>query len=319
MTPIGGFFELELPRGTGPYHPGAMALTCGRACLRHALAVLAPRHVYVPFYTCDAVPEAVTAAGVPWTFYPVNEQLEPLSDPQPGPAEVVVYVNYFGLKGEAARALAARLGPALIVDDTQAFFARGYPGSWSFNSARKFFGVPDGAYLYAPVPLPPVVARNENPEWEYLTARLAGHQEAAYRKFQASEAAVTSEVRRLSIGAERMLAGIDYQAAALRRRANFAAYHDGLGRWNCLALRPDPEAVPLCYPFLPAGQIRREVLYAQEIYPPRYWAECGTRAGRGFDWERELSDRLLPLPVDQRYGVNDVARVVRAVRDLLGV
>jgi hypothetical protein len=317
MKPVGGFFELELPPGPGPYHTEAIALTSGRACLRFALSELHPTRIHVPFYVCDAILEPLRAQGLPRTFYPLDERLEPAGGLDLAPGEVAVVVNYFGLKGASVRALAEHLGGAVMIDNTQAFFEVGYSGSWSFNSARKFFGVPDGAYLYAPVPIPLTAPRNAAPAWDHLIGRLEGHHAEAFLRFAAAEADVTSELRRLSVGAERLLAAIDYPAAAARRRENFAEYESALGRANTLALRLPSGAVPLCYPFLPDRTVDRRLLHEMGIYTPMYWHDCLVRPGGGFEWERHLSGWLLPLPVDQRYAADDVGRVVAAVTELL--
>src|SRR5579871_2977227 len=317
MNPIGGFFELELPSGSGPYHAAATALTSGRACLRLALSALRPARVHVPFYVCNALLESLGVLGLRCAFYPLDEQLEPEGGLEVAPGEVALVVNYFGLKRPAVRALAGRLGEALIVDNVQAFFEVGYPKSWSFNSARKFFGVPDGAYLYAPFPVAGPAERNQAPAWDYLIGRLEGRQAEAFRRFAAAEAEVTSEPRRLSVGAERLLAAIDYPAVAAQRRANFVTYEAALGWANQLALPLPSGAVPLCYPFLPHRMMDRRALYERGIYPPMYWPDCLDRPGREFEWERDLSARLLPLPVDQRYGANDIGRVVAVVTELL--
>jgi hypothetical protein len=285
--------------------------------LRLALSVLRPACVHVPFYACDAILEPLRAQGLPYQFYSLDERLEPARGLDPAPGEVAVVVNYFGLKGEEIRTLTGRLDRALIVDDTQAFFEVGYPGAWSFNSARKFFGVPDGAYLYAPVPVAGPPVRNPTPGWDHLIAQMEGRQEEAFRRFTAAEADVTSEVRRLSVGAELLLATIDYREAATCRRANFDRYEAALGSANRLVLPLPSVAVPLSYPFLPDRTVDRRSLYDQGIYLPTYWHDCLDRPGAGFEWERDLSTRLLPLPVDQRYRAEDVGRVVAAITELL--
>jgi hypothetical protein len=281
------------------------------------LTVLAPRRVLLPFYVCDAVLEPITTLGLSYRFYGLARDLDPLEGLRCGSGEVALYVNYFGLKGATARRLSGRLKSALIVDDTQAFYERGYPGSWSFNSARKFFGVPDGAYLYSPRRLPPPVTRNEAPSWDHLIGRLSDRLADAFKSFQASEAAITSEMRGISVAAERLLAGIDYGGIAARRRENFLAYEANLGGVNGRQLPLPADAIPLCYPFLPPLPVSRAALAEQNIYTPTYWHECEARDPTGFSWERHLSGRLLALPVDQRYDLQDVARVVKVVRELM--
>src|SRR5216684_4953836 len=132
--PIGGFFELEIGTGRGPYHTAAPALHSGRACLRWILESVRPARAWVPFYICDAALEACKVAGVTFEFYPIDEMFDPiLPAGAPAAGECLLYVNYFGLKTATAESLVTDHPGRVIVDDTQAFFARGYAGGWSFN------------------------------------------------------------------------------------------------------------------------------------------------------------------------------------------
>jgi hypothetical protein len=192
-TPIGGFFELEIASGSGPYHTSASPLCSGRACLRRILELMRPSRVWVPFYVCDAVFQALAAAGVAAELYSIDEALDPLL-PAGSPArdEGLVYVNYFGLKTSTAASLVAAYPDQVIVDDTQSFFTKGYPGGWSFNSARKFFGVPDGGYAYGGG-LPGVeYPRVPEVPYEHLVNRLLGRQDLAYEQYRRSESQVTA-------------------------------------------------------------------------------------------------------------------------------
>ena len=78
----------------------------------------------------------------------------------------------------------------------------------------------------------------------------------------------------------------------------------------------DADAVPFCYPFLPARPSLHRALWQREIFVPRLWPEIAARPAEGFEWERDLAARLLPLPIDHRYGPGDMARVTGAVMDV---
>jgi len=316
MTGIGGFFELELPRAGQPYHARALALSSGRACLRRILEGLSPARVWIPFYVCDAVMPAIEHAGGTVKFYPVDENLDPmLPSEQLSDRDVVVYVNYFGIKTDAASALAASLGVRTVVDDSQAFFQRGYTGSASFNSARKFFGVPDGAYAYGDGLSGSAVAAAGAVRYEHLITRLLGDQERAFRQYRDSEACVSDEPAAMSSFSRRLLAGIDYDAARRAREQNFARLHSRLGTRNQLRIS-DAVGAPFCYPLLLDRPAPWEALWRRHIFAARLWPDVETREGAAaFAWERRLASHLLPLPIDQRYGLDDMDRVIEAVAE----
>jgi hypothetical protein len=319
MRTIGGFLPLELPAGTGSYHERAVALASGRACWHRILQHLRPRKALVPFFVCDAVLQPLSAAGVECEFYAIDDSLMPDPPRQPGKDEVLLAVNYFGLFSPAMQTLTRLLGAQAVVDDTQAFFRTGDRMSWSFNSARKFFGVPDGAYLYGPDradgPYPP----SETGDGTHLVSRIDCNDGLALQQYRQHEARISIDVRAMSALSARLLAAVDFDAVRSVRRRNFAVLQARLGSSNQLAasLGDAPEDVPMCYPFLPKTSADRGALAQQGLFIPQFWPEIAARTHSGFTRERELADRLLPLPVDQRYGPDDMALLCDRLLDIV--
>jgi len=320
VSAIGGFLELETRRGAaGAWHCDALPLTSGRACFRAILEVSRPSKVFVPFYICECVLEPIRRLQIPFEFYGLTPSLE--ADRLDWPAgAAVLTVNYFDLKNRHVDRLALALGRRAIVDDTQAFFRRRRHDSFSFNSARKFFGVPDGAYAYGHGlrTLQPA-DRNDAAACDHLATRLGGDMALAYRQYQAAESEVTCEILAPSRRAEDLLASVAYDEARVSRRRNFEQLHESLGALNALALdcELDDDAAPSCYPFLPSRPSLHEALWQREIFVPRLWPEVATRPAPGFMSERDLATRLLPLPVDHRYGAEDMQRVCDVVREVV--
>ncbi|MEK6806989.1 MAG: hypothetical protein AABY95_10130 [Pseudomonadota bacterium] len=305
MKPIGGFFELEIPhRGNDP-HPQAIGLSTGRACLMVMLARLKPSLVYVPYYTCDATLEPFRRLGVTTRFYALGEDLAPASVAL-GSGEYILWTDYFGVCGPITERLKRHYGAQLLIDDTHAFYRQGHVGHWSFNSARKFFGVPDGAFLYAPVALDVTADRFAQASLLHGTLRLLGRQAEGFAAYQAYEKSLNCEVRRISLVSERLLRVVDYEAALRARVRNFEFLSERLGSRNTLALEPAPQAVPFCYPYLPVRPVDRPALYAKELFVPTLWPEVLRREAEGFGFEKRLSTELLPLPVDHRYTPEDL-------------
>ncbi len=316
MKPIGGYFELELPPPARCRHPQALAFATGRACVAAILDAMSPRVVHVPAWACEALYEPMRRASVPIRLYALGPTLAPATVPRVGAGELLIMLNAFGTLDAVAAELAADLGDRLVVDNSHAFFAPGIAGAWAFNSARKFFGVPDGAYLYPARRMAAPAPADSHLPAEHLIARLGGDPEAGYRRFREHEALLSDAQPGMSRLAARILATVDYRRVAERRRRNYALLHSRLGAENRLEADLDAVDVPMCYPLLPRGGLERQALIARRIFVPRFWHSVLDRPGEDFVWERQLAARLLPLPVDQRYGP-EMERVARTVLELI--
>lgn len=318
MKPIGGFFELETrlsPRRT-PVAPGALALSTGRACLALLLQHLRPRRVWLPFHCCGIVSQVARRFVPEPIVYAIDERFEIATPIDPAPGDLLIYLNYFGLKGAYARGLAARWQDRLVVDQSQAFFEGPVDGAWSFNSARKFFGVPDGAFCHGPAlpetgPIPPADGAIR---LGHLLSRLAGRQEKAFGEFQAYEASIPDQILAISRFSREWLSRIDLADAAARRRDNFRFLETALGNRNRAGLTLEGDAVPFAYPLLPPAPLDRGILQRQGIFVPTLWPEVATSRESRFSWERRAARNLLPLPLDHRCDREDLRRVVEVVR-----
>ena len=314
MHPIGGYFSLELPQREA-YHRDAIALNTGRNCLEYILRSRRYSHVYIPYYTCEVVLEPFRKLGVGHSFYHVDENLELTSPIELQEGEALLYTDYFGLKHRYAMQLAARYGGRLIVDCTQAFYARPLPGVDTFYTCRKFFGVPDGAYLYTDSPLPDRFDRDESHDRvSFLVKRLDLGAEAGYADFrQQSERLVGQPIKLMSHLTMRMMQGIDYDAAARRRRANYLFLHSHLAATNGLRLSLDAAAVPMVYPYLSDDPTLKQRLIAAKVFVATYWPNVLEWCAPG-DFEHRMAGRCIFIPIDQRYGTDSMLRIVDIIQ-----
>lgn len=313
MKPIGGYFSLELPFGE-PYHKGSLALNTGRNALEYILRVRGYRHVYLPYYSCEVLLEPFRKLGVEYTFYHINECLE-VDTPMPlDDGEAILYINYYGLKHEYCKALVAKYGKQLIVDNTQAFYTLPIDGIDTFYSCRKFFGVADGAYLYCDAYL------DKDPDqdlsWErmgYLLKRIDISAEAAYADFRTqSDNLKDGPIRRMSSLTGRIMASIDYKQVATRRCENYRLLDVALKEKNRISLPLTDETVPMVYPFLTDDDGLRQRLIENKIFVAQYWSNVLDRCNEDCT-DHQLTKQLLPLPIDQRYGTQEMKRIIELI------
>lgn len=313
MKPIGGYFELELPQRS-EYHSGALSLNTGRNCLEYILRVRGYRRVYLPYYSCEVLLEPFNKLGVEYTFYHINERLELEEDIQLQDGEALLCINYFGLKQDHVERLVAKYGQQLIVDNTQAFYARPLEGIDTFYSCRKFFGVADGAYLYCGKPLEMELEQDQS--WErmgYLLKRIDLTPEAAYADFRARSSELRNNpIKTMSALTHRIMASIDYKQASQRRHDNYQILDGALKAKNRISLPLADSAVPMVYPFLTDDEYLRKRLIDNKIFVAQYWPNV-------LDWcnedctDHQLTQHLLPLPIDQRYGTEEINRIIQLI------
>lgn len=313
MEAIGGYFSLELPQRE-EYHKKAIRLNTGRNCLEYVLRARGYKKVYVPYYTCEAVMEPIIKLNISFEYYHVDIHLEIRDRFTLKADETLLYTNYYGLKQRYVEQLAEKVGTRLIVDNTQAFYAKPLQGIDTFYTCRKFFGVADGAYLYCDAVLDEEIEQDYSYDrMAHLLKRIDLSAEEGYTDFRRTDDGLDNQpIRRMSKLTQRMMQSIDYEATAKRRRENFMMLHEELGGENNLDLPLEDDAVPMVYPYLAPVKGLREKLIANKVFVARYWPNV-------LDWttkddiEYLLAYQMQPLPIDQRYGEEEMKEIINIV------
>ena len=316
MKPVGGYFGLELNKGGYLYHEVPYTFKSGRSALHFILKECKPTLVYIPFYTCKVILQSFELAGIAYKYYAINERVEPVVLPELATDEYFLYTNYFGIKDATVNKLSNRYGHQLIVDCTQAFFTKGNGRSWFFNSCRKFFGVPDGAYLYPPnsVSIKPIANSNEAYVMEHLIKRFNGQIQEGYAAFKENEELCGPEITGMSAISQYLLSHINYKEVIAARRANFNSLHHIFKNQNQFAINTGPESVPMVYPLITPYKTNRGILYSNGMYVPTFWAEVKEGKNKGFETESKLAESLLPLPIDHRYQETDMHSMAAVIQ-----
>lgn len=298
---IGGYNQLELRSGEH-FHKDALRLNTARNCLEYILRVRNYKKVYVPYYTCEVILEPLNKLGVQYEFYHIDKNLELQNAIQLKADEALLYTNYYGLKQRAVERLAEQYGSQLIVDNAQAFYAEPIEGIDTFYSARKFFGVADGAYLYTTAHLDDDFEQDVSYErMQHLLKRIDVSAEAGYADFQNAEKELCNQpIKKMSKLTETILCSIDYESCAYLRRDHYLELEKELACTNGIQLELEADAVPLAYPYLTNDYNLRSRLISNRIYVPTYWPNV--RKWADIDsYETYISVNIIPMPISQEY------------------
>ena len=318
---IGGYFELaDKDCDSGCMPLDGIALNTCRNALEYIILQLPDiKRIFLPFYTCEAVLEPLKRLLVEYEFYHINEHLEISEEIELKNGDYLIANNYFGIKDAYIAKLAIKYGEGLIIDNAQALFAPIIPGIKSAYSTRKFVGVADGGFAVG-------VSSESVIEYEYdnstehdshLLIRKEKGAEAGFKDYQANECKLDNQpIRRLSPQTQSILYQIDYDAIIKNRRQNYQYLCKALGEKNQLRLPlMDSFVCPMVYPFMTDDESLRRRLIERKVFVARYWTNVLDWCREG-DLEYKLATQIIPLPIDQRYGMEDMEKIIGIINSI---
>lgn len=313
---IGGYFGLELSQGTH-FHEDALKFNTARNCLEYILKNRSYQKVYIPYYGCESVLEPFEKLKVEYEFYHIDYNFSPKSHPQLFDDEAFLYTNYFGLNQANVDKLYKIYGKKLIVDNSQAFYALPVDGVDTFYSARKFFGVSDGAYLYTDICSDYESFKHDvsYKRMSHLLVRSDVDAETGYKYFLDNEKNLcNASILKMSNITSSILESVDYAKVKNIRKCNFNILANNLSSTNELQIPLAEDDVPMAYPYLSRNIGLRGRLIDNKIYVAKYWPLIPSICNKD-DIEYYLFERLIPLPIDQRYGEQEMLKVINVLRD----
>ncbi len=323
---FGGYFPLDLKKGNEYYRTcgsyEVRSLNSGRSAIYEAIIDSGAKNIWLPIYLCSSVNELLTAVNVSIKYYNIDEDFMPVNITAYD--DIVLYVNYFGIQPEDKISAVVKKYRRVILDNTQAFFCKPVENAYNVYSCRKFFGVPDGSYLitdkfiHEQKTLPGGVS--------YATAlfmlkALDMSTNEAYRDSLDNEARIEKEgVCSMSKLTRSILASIDYEEYREQRRKNYGELCKSLNSINEI-LPPSPADIntyfaPMCYPLLIKSEGLRKYLVSNCIYVPQWWKSVISHPSAN-EWEKYISQYLLPLPVDHRYSAEDMRYIAEVIMNYL--
>lgn len=316
MKEYGGYIEFENYHGN-MLHEGATSLNCGRNALAYLCETRKIKKLYLPHFLCSSVPNLCKKIGVECAYYPINEKFEPIFNQALDEDEWFYIVNFYGqLDNNNLAAWKQKYG-RVIVDNAQSYFQMPVEGMDTLYTCRKYFGVADGAFLYTDTRLERELPQDESfDRMHFLFGRFERTANEFYSEYVANNKLFAAEpVKRMSRLTENLLRGIDYASVAERRQENFEFLDAEL--WNINKLKLKNVYGAFMYPLLiPNGAAVRKKLQKEKIYIPTLWPnvveECTSNS-----LEYRYAADILPIPVDQRYGIEDMKYLVEVIECVL--
>lgn len=311
MKEIGGYFEIEKLIDK-PFHNNCLKINSGRSALKYLIKAKNITKIHIPYYLCNSVKDYIVSTGVEIKYYHVNEKFQ-INDESIDVLDYIYVVNYYGQLTEKYINKIRDKYKNVIFDNTHSFFSSPPLGMDVIYSCRKFFGVPDGAYLYTDtIPNEVLVKNKVLNSINHIIGRSENNASDFYRDYiKSDEAFENTPVREMSLYSETILGAIDYNRVKDIRKDNFNFLHSKFKKINKLEIYTT--IIPYCYPLMieNAIEIRRKLI-DEKIYVPILWNDALEFLNES-DIEYQLIEKILPLPCDQRYTKKDLQRIIEVI------
>lgn len=319
---IGSFFELQFPKGMEWYKgcENIARLNTGRAAIWHAYRVTGAKKIWIPYYQCDSIREFLMEKNVEIHYYHIDKNFNP-TDLFAGPEDAVLFVNYFGImSSERMRILSISYKHA-IIDNCQAFFCKPLENALNVYSCRKFFGVPDGAYVIGKdahkfVQEYPQCYSSDTAS--FLLIRIEyGCEGKGYEARGFNEHRINNEdAMKMSILTHTIIDGTDYGYIHDKRRENFKIINELLCDINIIDPTRfyDNETVPMVYPLLVEEDECIQRLYEAKHFQGHWWSYiCKEQPINSVEYW--ISRYIIPITIDQRYGRKEIEYLADVIKN----
>lgn len=312
MKEYGGYIEFER-YDWNMMHNNAIALNCGRNALAYLCEAKKIKKLYLPYFLCSSVSNLCRRISVECDFYHISNRFEPILGQGLEKNEWLYIVNYYGQLDNVTIQLWKQRYDRIIVDNAQSYFQMPVEGVDTIYTCRKYFGVSDGAFLYTDTKLQRNLLQDESYDrMHFLMGRYERSASEFYNEYVENNSLFAEEsIKKMSRLTNNLLHGINYGRVARIREDNFNYLNAKLGNLNQLKLKSIYGA--FMYPLLiQNGAAVRKILQKEKIYIPTLWPnvleDCAPNS-----LEYQFAANILPIPVDQRYGIRDMKHLVEAI------
>ena len=310
---IGGYFSFEISNKGHDYHRNSIKLNSCRNALEYILRDKKPSKVYIPYYNCDVVLEPFIKTNTKYEYYAIEKNLELLLDIKLKDNEYLLYVNYFGIKNKYVDYLIYKYEKNLIIDSSQSFFSKYGENIYAIYSPRKFFGVSDGGYLYGDLNSLSIKRDSSIDRMQHLFGRLESEASKYYKLYKRNDDSLKNQpIMKMSKITELILNSIDYESIKIKRNTNFKYIHEHLKEFNKIKIDLMTIDGPMVYPLLLDKDLK-DVLIANKIYIATYWNNV-LKIKNIPHTEVFLTKNIIPLPIDQRYTIDDMEIIIQIVK-----
>lgn len=317
----GGFLPLELNPGReyfAEYEDALSRFNSVKAAMDFLIGKLGGMRIFVPYYYCPSTIEAIRGTGLTVCFYHIGSNLMPVSLPDKS-GDVVLLVDYFGVCTDRVVEFAHNFRNAeIIIDRAHSFYSKPIIEEHIHNvySAKKFFGVPDGAYLISKAALS--YAEVPSSAHDYAAYLFAAYEEGtnfAYRMKKDVDKKLAADYASMSKLAIGLLENVDYDRVEKQRIENYNVLYKAFRDVNELILPESCTAYQFPLLISNRGKYIKKRLIENKIFVSTLWSGRDLQE-QGNAFELNLMENAVFLPMDQRYDRADMKFIINTIKEM---
>ena len=286
-------------------------MNCGRNALAYLFKSRRIKKIAIPYLICSSIPDVCDRENVEKRFYHIGIDFKPDKNFILDDDEWFYLVNFYGqLSNDELKQYIDKYG-RVIIDQANAYFEEPIPGVDTIYTCRKWFGVADGAFLYTDSTISEELHQDESYErMHFLLGRYERAASEFYNEYTKNNTFFANEpIKSMSKLTQNLLHGINYKDVEQRRKENFDYLQKKLGDINELQLKTASFMFPL---MVKKGVVIRKMLQEKKIYIPTLWPLV-LDITKPEDLEYRMAQNILPLPIDQRYDLEDMKYMTQQI------
>lgn len=322
-----------------------MLTSSGRGAINFILEHVEPRvkRTLLPAYICDSVIAPFKKHGYDIIYYDLDEGLCP-QNMDIGDAEIGVFLHmgYFGFPtndGLSNLIMELKSQSVIIVEDVTHTLFSSYHNQTNndfvIGSIRKWAGMPSGGFVasnkiikdklpYPPKELINLRSNSLRSKCEYMGTLNESFKDGYLKGLKKAEQMLDEDVNSYKIDgmSELIVRNLNIKQIEDTRRANFEFLLENLKRIKGIKViftNIKNDITPMFFPIYVTSNREKlmSALIAKQIYCPVHWPISSLLDCCLSKTTRETYDSILSIPCDQRYGLEDMERIVDAIKDFV--
>lgn len=312
--------------------------TTGRGAITYIIRSLnlKSKKALLPAYICESVILPFEQHGFEISYYQINEDLTPNFKNIKMDFDVFFHLGYYGFKTNSIEDLPiSHSGKNVIEDITHSIFSKNDAegiNDFQIGSIRKWLGIPSGGLVkgtkitdmnlpksnngFVQLRKKALVEKNKyinqnSKDKEYLTS------------FNKAENIIDNDVDAYEIDSDSLdiIRTFDYNEMIQKRRENYQVLLNGItqNKKVIFIFEELPDTVcPMFFPiYVNDRDSLRSFLTKNKIYCPVHWPVPPQVKNTLDETTTYIYNNILSIPCDQRYGMDDMQRIVKVINEWL--